>query len=263
MRKFINLTIDEMNRNKGMYLLFILFLIVAELLSIGYGLFQIRDMIANKDLFGITEVISNNTFYAIIFAGILGLVLFTMISWIREWRMQGRFMYRLLTLPGSRLSIAWAKWASILIKGMGMIAVQTFLFILINEVLDILFTSYQNVGFKAPLAMNLSVLNMVMPINVLSFILLMLILSFVMISVSNTQIFWFSSINWSKWRAFLNTLGYALITIGLAFGPLLWIMRHFTLLDNERMWIFFVYMIVMNILHGILMSWLMKRHISV
>lgn len=263
MHKFIDLTIDEMNRNKSYYLIFLTLLIVGEIFSIGYGLYRIRDMIDNKSVFGVEEVIRNKATVAVIFAGILGLVLFTLISWMREWRLQGRFMYRLLTLPGSRLTIAWSKWASMMIKGLGMIAVQTFLFILTNMVLDVLFQSYQNVGFKAPLAMDLQLLNIIMPVNFLTFMLLMLLLSSLVIFLSNTQILWFSYVNRSKWKTVLYTLIYIAMTIVIAFGSFLWIMKNYNLLENERMWIFLMNMILVNLLQGTFMSRLMKYHISI
>lgn len=259
MKKFVNLTLDEVNRNKHLYTIAVTLLVIGEIVAIYLSYRRILkmnlEMIRLQDIFLIHSLVP-----AVIFVGVVLLMIMTLFIWFREWSSQGRFIYRLLTLPGNRPSIAWAKWASMMLLGLFMMAIQMFLMVIVNQVMDLVNPDYQNIGMKTPLVMEMPIINLIVPINFPSLLFILLTLSLLILVLSNVQLLFFSQLNHSKMKALGVTLIYLFVTI-LSSGIIIMFLILDTILKmSEAVWIIFAILVIFNGLHGYLMSWLMKHY---
>lgn len=142
MKKFWHLTQDECQRNAG--LLGLLLALQIGLQVIGWVQRYLRFR-SSPDQFALgldqlfdTSIVYNIT-VAIIVATLLGFCVYT---WVREWRFEGRLIYRLMLLPGSRMSVVWAKLAAIFLMIMAILTVQVLLIILAAWLFNLILAPY-------------------------------------------------------------------------------------------------------------------------
>lgn len=127
MKKFLLLYVDELNRSKTYFLGIVAFMLVSEGASLFYKIF--RDLSLWRE--GKEVVPSNIMIYMVsgmnnaIHGGIfLALAIFSFLIWQRDWQGKGRMIYRLMTLPGSRLSVGLAKWATVMTFIFALLGIQ-------------------------------------------------------------------------------------------------------------------------------------------
>lgn len=262
MQKFIQLTIDEYNRNKSFNLIFIGLLTMLEIIMIVIYSFNKIDN-PNYDLTLSNFFYDNNLFFIIIGAGVIGILIFTWYSWYREWMLQGRHIYRLMTLPGSRIPIAWSKWAAISLMVMTMIAWQSLIMIVFDFLFKTLVNNYQSVGFKNDLVFNASALNLIIPANPLAMIQNFSVFSLILFMISNAQIIFLSYKSKSKFKAFGWTLLYLMIASLLLIASFAISSFYFNGSQFEANLILFTFIFILNLIHGSFMTWLAKYILSI
>lgn len=137
MKKFGLLLLDELERTKGFTISLILFQFVSQGLLLLRKLLQLKKdpslQIDFADLF-------KTPLFGVIIGGIvIALLFYCYYIWGKEYTMRGSFIYRLMTLPGSRMSVLWAKFVSIYLLIFTVLTVQILIFyltsILFNSVL--------------------------------------------------------------------------------------------------------------------------------
>lgn len=135
MNKFLMLLSDELRRAKGFYIFLLAFAVVGELVALVLALvkqFQIDPMGLNNKV-DIVTVLDQSMLTVLVIGGVvLAMVVYSIYTWLREWRLEGAYIYRLLSLPGSRMSVYMAKLFSILLMVAGLLLVQVLMLPLIN-----------------------------------------------------------------------------------------------------------------------------------
>lgn len=131
MKKFINLLKFELNQGRNVFL-FIASTVT--LFQIGAFVYKIIDFkqdfltgpqSTHMGVFSVSYYALEHiapTFTVILAA--VSLLTYAVYSWEKEWRGQGKFIYRLLMLPGNRMSIYFAKLFSILIFMFALLGLQ-------------------------------------------------------------------------------------------------------------------------------------------
>lgn len=77
-------------------------------------------------------------FYIPILASIVVLMLYVLVIWYRDWFGRDTFIYRLLTLPGSRRTVYWAKLSAMLLFVFSMVSFQVLLLLAEQMVFDLI-----------------------------------------------------------------------------------------------------------------------------
>ena len=262
MKKLFNLFIDEFNRNKFFILIFMGLLTSLEIvMMIIYSLNKINN--SNYELSLSTYFYDNKLFYIILGVGMVGILIFTWYSWYREWMLQGRHIYRLMTLPGSRIPIAWSKWAAILLTVVTMIAWQALIMIIFDFTFDTFVDNYHSIGFKNDLAFNAGGLNLLIPVNVLSLLESLSIFSLVILVISNCQILFLSYKSQSTFKAIGWNILYLTLSVFLVGLAFYFLTRFVDGTGFEVNLVFFFIVLVFNLIHGCFMTWLSRFKLSI
>ena len=143
MKKFWHLTQDECQRNAG--LLGLILVLQIGLQMIGWFLRYLRfQKEPSQYALGLDQLFDTSIVYnvtiAIIVVILLGLCVYT---WVREWRFEGRLIYRLMLLPGSRMSVVWAKFTAIMLMIMAILTVQVLLIIFASWLFGLILAPYR------------------------------------------------------------------------------------------------------------------------
>ncbi|MDO4669865.1 MAG: hypothetical protein Q4A67_00150 [Aerococcus sp.] len=131
MHKFFHLLSDELVRARHYYLGVVLFVLIAEIINLIFKLgFSLRDPITrNMNPFDFNLLFpSSSLFILTVVAAAMAMLIYAIISWQGESTGKARFIYRLLTLPGSRFTIPLSKIASVLLMVFGLLALQLLIF---------------------------------------------------------------------------------------------------------------------------------------
>lgn len=150
MKKFTDLLVYELDRIKYAYLILISTIIGLQI----FAVFQTRNnFIANfneyqKSSQGNTvdylreygplqflEIANNSYYFFSIVLGIIILAIYVVGIWYRDWIGRNNFSYRLLTLPGSRMSVFFSKFTTLLFMILGLLAIQLILIVLEEKLL--------------------------------------------------------------------------------------------------------------------------------
>ncbi|MGY4104014.1 hypothetical protein ACWOA0_00185 [Ignavigranum ruoffiae] len=262
MKKFWNLFVDEMNRSKHFFVSFVMILLIAEGLSFVrmikfQGVFQPQKDFGLENLFA-----ENNLFWMIVAVGLAVTILYVHYIWFREWHLQGRFIYRLLSLPGSRLAISWAKWSASMLMSLTMIVIQWLVFIIVDQLCQALFDNYISMGWRLEL-LNLTPLNVLIPLNLKGFAFIALLISLVILISSNLQIL-FNSLKQQSMKRSISLTGIYLILSILLIVFAIWLDSVvFHLTDRETfVWLIWQLLFI-NLLQGLWMSFISQRVISI
>lgn len=139
MKNFIKLFNFELNRFMKM---FIAMLAIVFVVQLGTVILQATGyMVLVKDVtkggrvspeqfleeywhFSLVESIYSIGFLAPIAFGVVGLLFYMFFIWYRDWFARNTFIYRLFMLPTSRMTIYFAKLATIMASVLGMVAFQ-------------------------------------------------------------------------------------------------------------------------------------------
>ncbi|MDO4680865.1 MAG: hypothetical protein Q4A55_06430 [Aerococcus sp.] len=126
MSRFLNLTSDELYRSRHYFLGIVLFVLVGEGIGAIHFLYNFThsDYASGMTFHLIQLFDATMPFFFTLAGAIMAMLIYCIISWQRESTGKSRFMYRLLTLPGNRLSIPLAKITSILLMIFGLLFLQ-------------------------------------------------------------------------------------------------------------------------------------------
>lgn len=87
--------------------------------------------------FSFEQVMESLWFVGPIILSIVGLLLYALLIWYRDWFGKNTFIYRLLMIPTARINIYFAKAASIFLMVLGLVAVQLMLLPVIGRLIKI------------------------------------------------------------------------------------------------------------------------------
>ena len=274
MKKFTDLLLFEINRIKKAYFLLMGAIILLQVTSVvvttnNYmNVFKnyqkekmgnLFEFLENWPKFGFFQVQNHVLFEFSILLGILALLVYTFVIWYRDWIGKNNLSYRLLAIPGSRMSVFYAKFACILLLMGGLLAMQVIM-LYVGEMLTRLiipsemFEATQLLGHTS----KGEIVSYVLPARVLDFIfhytmgmtVLVIAKLFIILHLS------------FKWRG---------VAIGLALGGILIFMFTAFMLSDIVLYIFPMETLVLMLVLSILISsaslvairYLMKNKISV
>lgn len=124
MNKLLTLVNLELKRNRKIFGLYIITFLI---LTLGLNLFQILSLRINRELLHEIEerfggvsygigIVCNNIYLIIIIAiGILGLLLYGVYMWVREYNEINKSMYTLLMIPNNKFNIYLGKMIALIV----------------------------------------------------------------------------------------------------------------------------------------------------
>lgn len=268
MKKFLNLLTDELIRARSFYLSLLSALFILEFLLVLRSFINAAsDLDLNPEPFSKISLVSiflNSAGFSMILGGaILAMLIYCLYSWMREWVFQDKFIYRLLLLPGSRVTIAYAKLASVFLMIAGLILSQIIIFILTNLIGNLMPDLYNIHPWYLTVAQSINSLYIMMPFNPTSTLIVYGLGLVFLLVFFNICIIFFSY----RSHGFMKTIVFSsLLTIGhiIAYTLILMmLLQYLTLTSSELIGIFIVLNLLVMFLDFWLMHYLMNRYISV
>lgn len=182
--KFLKLVNFELNRFSKFYYLLVVAIILIQLslaayivndymrmlkasLKSGQTMPDFLDSNGNISILNVTET---NLFMVSVMLGVLVLGIYLFFIWYRDWFGKHTFIYRLLTLPASRMNMYFAKAAAILLMIFGLLAVQVFLLHIIALMIETWVPGNYRSEFNFYHLMEASQLNIVLPHSFIGFL---------------------------------------------------------------------------------------------
>lgn len=95
--------------------------------AIKEGGFTQSEFIMDYDKFGMEYVLYSLWFIGPIAIGVVAILFYLFFIWYRDWFAKNTFIYRLLTLPTSRMNVYVAKVSTIMLTVLGLVAYQLIL----------------------------------------------------------------------------------------------------------------------------------------
>lgn len=271
MTKLLNLVTDELRRARGFYLLLVAFVLITESLMISSSIrsnFRILSGSGNTDysqlITNLSAAFDGNMIYILIIGATgFALLAYAVFSWIRDWYFQGNFIYRLLTLPGNRASVAYAKLISILIMMAGILILQLILFYITNTALSIMFKEqYTSIPVLLQLATRMDTSIILLPVNPLHAFEIYGIGLWFLFSLMNSLIILLSTKGHTWIKTITTTIIYWFISFVLI-SLMVWATSFLPLTSTEMTILALGLIYSANIINGYLMSWLMNHYVSV
>lgn len=108
----------------------------------------VQQFIENNEMFSIYNVFRSFWMTGPIALGVIGLLLFSIFIWYREWLGKNTFIYRLLMLPVPRMQIYFSKLLVILIGIFSLVSLQLIMLWIGNQIIPNLVSNdlYQELG---------------------------------------------------------------------------------------------------------------------
>ncbi|MCW6659034.1 hypothetical protein NHG25_00885 [Aerococcaceae bacterium NML191292] len=268
MQKFKQLCVHEMNRAKKFYLSVIATVFSVELIFIIWQVIRYIEERHHLELyedmpkFNVDYILSHSMVFAMVVgAAIAAMKLYAFYTWIREWRFQGNFIYRLLLLPGKRVTIAYAKLASLMLMIFGLLALQ------------VVFTHAVNLGLQSFVGVNpMQNLDMVtmwslfdilfLPKNFYVFVLFYATWFGVLAWITNLVVGFFSLQAKSFAIMIGSLISYSVLNV-LLISVCMNIGANIILIQHEIYFYLALFVVVWLVWHLSIMHYLMKRHISI
>lgn len=137
MKQYIQLTNEEIKRSFKIYVIFVLVMAAIELVSVVVNVKlherRVEDYLKSDVVtlyealneVGKISFVDTTTFYS--YATMVGMALvliYTVQIWYRDWIGETKYIYRLLMLPGNRISIFFSKWTTLLLIIMSFLGIQ-------------------------------------------------------------------------------------------------------------------------------------------
>ena len=262
MKKLFMLINDELKRNLPVMSMCVFFLILGEIITVIKNVYQIHQD-KSLEVFGLKQVLlDSGIFHIVLSMGMLFILLFSIFTWIREWNLKGRFIYRLMMLPGDKAFIGIAKWISMLLMTGILIFIQIVTFIVMDMVLN-LFVKEYIAGWMISYLSSSGILTFIVPYNLTNYLMLMLIVSIVILIIFNVILLYFSLPSMKVILKFILTVMFALLLVGIILGSQVLFVSSFNLFNYEMM-IFTTIMIVLsNIILLIMMIYLIRHKLKV
>lgn len=133
MKKFIRLLEHELKLAAPFQIILMVAVLLGQLVN--YVL-QVRQMQSGSELLSVPHLslfFDDSILYPfIIGAAAIAVLAYSLLSWVREWGANGNFIYRLATLPGSRLPIGLAKFTTTFFMIFSLLLLQIAIFELVN-----------------------------------------------------------------------------------------------------------------------------------
>lgn len=168
MDKYLKLLEDELYRSKGFYFLLVAAISLLQLLNAIVLLWTYNpeeSYIGSSQTLTLLDLTEANMVYFLIIGGaIMAMLLYSVFIWIRDWYFQGNYIYRLLSLPGNRMSIFLAKLTAILLMIVGLLLLQTILLMVMNGI-GSLYDYYQVIPWTQLFAQQLTLNYVLSPLN--------------------------------------------------------------------------------------------------
>lgn len=150
MKKFTDLLVYELDRIKYAYLILIGMVMGLQVFAVfqtrnnfivhfnqyqksGQG--NMAEFLSEYGPLQFIQVASNSYYFFSIVLAIIILAIYVAVIWYRDWLGKNSFSYRLLTLPGSRMSIFFSKFIALLFMILSLLAIQLILLILEEKLL--------------------------------------------------------------------------------------------------------------------------------
>lgn len=156
MKNYLKLVNFEWNRFAKLFGGLLLIIFIAQLgMTIFFSIIFIRSApkhsaqaIANLesyDKFSLLNIVDSFWFLCTMIVGLVSLVFYLFFIWYRDWFARTSFVYRLLTLPTSRMNVFFAKLTTVMLSVFGLLAIQL-IFLKVYEVVAKLIVplSYRN-----------------------------------------------------------------------------------------------------------------------
>lgn len=183
---FIKLLNFEFNRFIKFYLILIIITIVSQL---GGAFFKVRryltsvndaifnkgmtpeSFITNHDKINMFDILFSYPFIVPIGIGVTALLFYMFFVWYRDWFAKNTFIYRLLTLPTSRMNLFWSKLCLIMLTVLGLVSLQLILLYIQSGMLKAMVpVIYRDDLLIRDIIANFSYLNILAPNTMLDFI---------------------------------------------------------------------------------------------
>ncbi|MFD4929661.1 hypothetical protein ACFWMS_12095 [Peribacillus butanolivorans] len=277
MMRYIKLVNFEINRFSKIYLSLLLITLVSQFVGVIIGTKNYLDgaketmsveklteaaYVTNYNGIDFTQITNSLWFLGPIALSAVALIFYIFLIWYRDWFGKNTFIYRLLMLPTSRLSIYLSKATAIFLMVLGLIALQ----IIILPMENALFNSYvpesllnTEMSTFSIVKMN-SVLNLVIPSTFTQF-LLSYGIGLMVMSILFTAIMFERSF---RIKGIILGLVYCGIAAALFLAPVfVMASENFYFYPNELLGILIALGIIVTGLSIWLGSWLLKNHVTV
>lgn len=274
MKKFTDLFLFEINRIKKAYFVLVGSIVLLQIASVIFArnnymnIFRnyqketrgsVYDFLDYNGKFDFFQVQSHILFEFSIMLGVFALVLYAFVIWYRDWIGKNNLSYRLLTLPGSRMSIFYAKLACILFLMGGLLAIQVVMLSVGERLIGFIMPSeiYEATQFLGQTSKG-EVVSYILPSRILDFVLHYTVGVTVLVVVKLTIILRLSY----KWKGLVSGIALAgvLVFMVIAFLMSDWVLYIFPL-ETLVLTISFCVLITGAALVAI--HYLMKNKISV
>lgn len=269
MKKFLNLLSDELHRSRGFYFILLAGVVISQLLNALFLIFrtlQAEDSEAGyRGKLYVTSFFDDSSLYGLIIGGaIMALLLYSVLTWMREWYFQGKFIYRLLTLPGSRIWIPIAKLASIILMIGGLLFAQLILIWLIDALAGYFLplTIYVDRPWFYQFAQSMPIIYLLMPMTVSTTFLLYGTGIGLLLMIFNAQIYFYSQQSSGSVKALLKISLYLILCFLYLFS-LIWLTFFMNFLPQEIFWLLIGGVGVFIAFNSYILSYLMSNKISV
>ncbi|WP_035052147.1 hypothetical protein [Carnobacterium pleistocenium] len=156
MKKYLKLVDFEFNRCVKLYAVLIGLTIVSQLIAVfvesrryinllNEALYQNKipkaQFLSETGEMSMFEVVNSVWFYLPIVICITAIIIYSFFIWYIEWIGKNTFIYRLLMLPTSRMTIFWSKLTTIALMIFGLISIQLILLLVESQLLERLVAS--------------------------------------------------------------------------------------------------------------------------
>lgn len=186
MKNYLKLVNFEFNRCIKLYSVLIGLTIVSQIIAVFVESRQYLNMV-NQEIYqnkipqetflsetgemSMFWVINNGLFLIPIFICISAILFYSFYIWYVEWMGKNSFIYRLLTLPASRMSIFWSKLTTIALMIFGLVSVQLILLVAESQLLKVLISDEFRIDLTIQKISQLSLyLSIIMPKTFLDFL---------------------------------------------------------------------------------------------
>lgn len=131
-----------------------------------------QDILDQVSSFGLLDIVYTIYFSLPIFVGVTALLFYTFFIWYRDWFAKSTFIYRLLTLPTSRMNVYFAKLTTIMLMTLGLTAFQLILLAIENKVVHFIVPKVYRTDLSiAQVIMHSEYLGAILPTSLLEFVL--------------------------------------------------------------------------------------------
>lgn len=131
-----------------------------------------KEVLDQLSSFGLLDIIYASYFILPILIGVTALLFYTFFIWYRDWFAKSTFIYRLLTLPTSRMNIYFAKLTTIMLLTFGLTAFQLILLVIENKIVQFIVPKVYRIDLSiTQTIVHSEYLNAILPTDFIAFIL--------------------------------------------------------------------------------------------